>query len=316
MVVARSGAVVARVLVKGALLDAEVHSIGRTLTKRTAARTEGDQDHRFARQVLALGAHGQQALRGLSIGVVGVGGVGSIVSAQLAHLGVGRVTLVDADKVEASNVSRILGVQEGDIDRALKVDVAQRYARGLGLPVDLRTECSYLERREGALRLAGCDAIFSCVDRHTPRALLNRLAYEALVPVIDMGSGFRVDLAGKIVGAAGRVVVVGPGRPCLACWGAIDPDRLRAEALSEGDRNALEDEGYVTGADLPQPSVMPFNTIVAGAAVIELLRLVTAFAGADEPPQRLAFHFEEGTVRRNIIADSAACQICGAQRRL
>jgi hypothetical protein len=114
-----------------------------------------------------------------------------------------------------------------------------------------------------------------------------------------------------VIGAAGRVVLVGPERPCLACWGHIDPDALRTEALSAREHAALAEEGYVIGAEIQQASVMPFNTMVAGAAVIELLRLITAFAGADQPPQRLAFQFVDGTVRRNGLADSRGCQICG-----
>lgn len=314
LVVARSGAVVARVLVDGALADAEVRTVGRTITTRTATRGEEHGDGRFARQVLALGADGQRALRALRVGVVGLGGVGSVVCAQLAHLGVGEIIAVDGDRVEASNVSRILGVQGADIGNLHKTEVARRYIRQTGMPVTVHTVERYLERRDDARSLAECDVIFSCVDRHTPRALLNRLAYEALVPVIDMGSGFRVDLSGRVVGAAGRVVIVGPERPCLACWGHIDPDALRIEALSVEERAALAEEGYVAGAEIPQPSVMPFNTMVAGAAVIELLRLVTAFAGADEPPQRLAFQFAEGTVRRNGLADSSECQTCGRRR--
>jgi molybdopterin/thiamine biosynthesis adenylyltransferase len=218
--------------------------------------------------------------------------------------------------VEVSNASRVLGFRGGDVGSAYKTEVARRYVETTELPVTVRTVDKYLERREDARHLAGCDVIFSCVDRHTPRALLSRLAYEALVPVIDMGSGFRVDLSGRLVGAAGRVVVVGPGRPCLACWGHIDPDALRIEALPAPERAALAAEGYVTGAEVPQPSVMPFNTMIAGAAVIELLRLVTAFAGADDPPQRLAFQFAEGTVRRNGLAGESNCRTCGRPRAL
>lgn len=314
MVLARSGAVVARALVDGALVEAAVRTVGRTTSTRSAGGSGDHADGRFARQVLALGVDGQRALRGLRAGVVGLGGVGSVVCAQLAHLGVGEIIAVDGDLVEASNVSRILGVQAGDVGAVTKVEVARRYVALSGLPVTLRAVEQYLRRSDDVRRLADCDVIFSCVDRHTPRALLNRLAYEALVPVIDMGSGFRVDLAGHLVGAAGRVVVVGPGRPCLACWGHIDPDALRVEALSADERAALAQEGYVTGADIPQPSVMPFNTMIAGAAVIELLRLVTAFAGAEEPPQRLAFQFAEGTVRRNSLADVPICQTCGRRR--
>jgi hypothetical protein len=125
-----------------------------------------------------------------------------------------------------------------------------------------------------------------------------------------MGSAFRVDSAGRIVDSGGRVVVIGPGRPCLACWGHIDARRLRIEALSPEDRQAAEAEGYIEGAEVAQPSVVAFNTALSGAAVIEFLRLVTEFAGADDPPQRLSFQFASGDVRRNRLAGGGTCSIC------
>ena len=125
-----------------------------------------------------------------------------------------------------------------------------------------------------------------------------------------MGSAFRVDTDGRITAGSGRVVVVGPGRRCLACWGHIDPNRMRVESLPEKDRAREVEDGYIDGAEIAQPRVVAFNTTVAGAAVVELMRLVTAFAGADNPPMRLSFDFETGTVRRNCLAQEHACRIC------
>ena len=65
-------------------------------------------DH--ARQVLAWGDDGQHSLANSTVGVVGCGGTGSHVALQLAHLGVGRLVLVDHDVVEQSNLSRLVGV--------------------------------------------------------------------------------------------------------------------------------------------------------------------------------------------------------------
>jgi hypothetical protein len=160
--------------------------------------------------------------------------------------------------------------------------------------------------------LASCDLIVACVDRQTPRALLNRVAYRHLVPVIDLGNAFRVNAGGNIVADAGRVVVVGPGRPCLGCWGHLDPHALRVEALSAADRESEVRAGHIEGAVEAQPSVMAFNTFVAGAGVAELLRLATAFAGAASPPLRLAFSFADGTVRRNSLTGNPRCAICAS----
>ena len=264
----------------------------------------------FDRQRLALGEDGQEVLRDLHVAVVGLGGTGSVAFVQLAHLGVGRLTAIDGDLVEKSNLSRVLGATIRDVGVMPKVDVAVRYADTLGLGTSVRALPGHLGSEVSSAELEGCDVILSCVDRHTPRALLNRLAYAKGIPVIDMGSAFRVNAAGRIVAGAGRIVVVGPGRRCLACWGHIDPHRLRIEALSAEDRAREAAEGYIEGADVPQPSVVAFNTAIAGAAVVEFLRLVTGFAGADDPPHRLSFDFELGTVRRNSLTEGAPCGIC------
>lgn len=265
----------------------------------------------FERQRLALGNDGQEILRNLHVGIVGLGGTGSICFAQLAHLGVGRITVIDGDLVEDSNVSRIIGATAADVGSEHKADVAARYAARLGLGTCVSALRGHLGLSVPSAAIENCDVVLSCVDRQTPRALMNRLSYDKAVPVIDMGSAFRIDSSsGKVVVAAGRVVVVGPGRPCLACWGHIDPNRLRIEALSAHDRTSQASEGYVDGADVPQPSVISFNAMLAGAAVIELLRFVTGFAGTDNPPARLSFDFESGSVRRNWLPDSQRCSIC------
>jgi hypothetical protein len=287
-----------------------VSIVGRMLLSPVVQDGNGDNSPWFDRQRLALGATGQAVLRNMHIAVVGLGGTGSVVFLQLAHLGVGRLTIVDGDRVEASNISRILGATSGDVGRAWKVDVAARYADRLGLGTRVNVLRGHLGTDVSLADVEGSDVIISCVDTHLPRAQLNRLAYEKAIPLVDMGSAFRADSTGSVVAGAGRVVIVGPGRRCLACWGHIDPNRMRMESLSAADRTRDAADGYIVGTDVPQPSVVAFNTMIAGAAIIELLRLVTQFAGADDPPDRLNFDFRTGTVRRNRLHADASCAIC------
>lgn len=287
-----------------------IRFVGSTLDLIPVESSPPGEDGWFDRQRLALGEHGHAILRDLHVAIVGLGGTGSVVLTQLAHLGVGCLTLLDGERVEASNVSRILGAMRRDSGTSWKVDVAARYVDQLGLGTTVRILRGHLGSDVAATELEGCDVVFSCVDRHSPRALLNRLAYNCAVPVIDVGSAFRVDLSGHVVAGAGRVVVIGPGRPCLACWGHLDPTRLREEAMTADERARLAAEGYIQGADISQPSVVAFNTAAAGMAVIEMLRLVTGFAGVDDPPLRLSLDFVTGTVRRNRLASNEACRIC------
>lgn len=264
----------------------------------------------FDRQKLALGEHGQRLLRGLHVVVCGAGGTGSVTFTQLVHLGVGEITVIDGDLVEPSNVSRILGARVSDVGVTAKVNVLARYAESVGLGTKVNAVQGRLGIDVSVRVIQGCDAIFSCVDRHAPRAVLNRLSYDKAIMLFDMGSAFRIGNEGRVVSSGGRVVVVGPDRPCLACWGHIDPDRIRIESLPPDERKSLAAEGYVDGADVPQPSVVAFNTQLAGMAVVEFLRAVTQFSGVCDPPLRLGVDFEAGTVRRNGLAGERKCSIC------
>ena len=309
LVTVDSGDVAARWFTDGTFREACLHVVGRTIeVPRTPA---GNRETPFARQELALGPAGQARLRNAKIGIVGLGGIGSLVSMQLAHLGVGQLVLLDGDHIEESNLSRIVCSTRQDIG-VTKVEVAARYARGIGF-TRVETHAVSLAAENEHL-MADCDLIVSCVDLQTPRAILNRIAYRFHIPVVDLGTVFRISSTGAIVSDAGRVVVIGPGRPCLSCWGHIDPHALRNEALDAGEREHQERDGYIEGAVVAQPSVIGFNTLVAGAGATEIMRILTGFGGVDRPPLRLAVSFKDGTVGRNSLVVAGTCRICGGSR--
>lgn len=295
----------------GQMPKIDVHVVGKLFEIFPAMPNGEREDAWFDRQRLVLGSTGQALLRKLHVAVIGLGGTGSVVFAQLVHLGVGHITVIDGDGVDPSNLSRILGATHDDAGVTWKVDVAARYAHRLRIGTHVRVIRAHLGP-ESMAEVEDCDVVFSCVDKHSPRALLNRLSYAKAIPIIDMGSAFRVDDSGRVVAGAGRVVLAGPERRCLACWGHIDADRLRIESLAPADRARQAGEGYIQGADVPQPSVVAFNTMIAGSAVVEFVRLVTGFAGGDDPPNRLSFDFIRGTVSRNSLAGGRLCSICEA----
>ena len=172
--------------------------IGKTLTSPALDEWEHAESAWLARQGFALDAAGQKRRKALHVGLVGLGGTGSVAFCQLAHLGVHRIAVIVGDRVEPTNVSRTLGATVRDAGRTWKVDVAARYATQLGLETQVVSFRGHLGSEVGVKELEECDVVFSCVDKHLPRALLNRLAYQRAIPLIDMESSFRVNAQGRI----------------------------------------------------------------------------------------------------------------------
>ncbi len=241
-------------------------------------------DIAFDRQVRAFGTEGQRLLSSLRVGVVGAGGTGSAVCEQLMRLGVREIVVADNDAVDETNVTRIFGAGRRDVGRP-KVDIVVDNAARIGLGTTVQPMEGRVTSESVARGLRHCDVVFGCTDDHAGRAVLSRLAYWYLIPVIDMGFVI-ASRAGTITGLYGRITTMVPGTPCLVCRGRIDPEFVRAEMMRPEERARLADEGYAPGLGEPDPSVVTYTTMTASIAVGELLERLIGY-GSDPPSELL-----------------------------
>jgi molybdopterin/thiamine biosynthesis adenylyltransferase len=260
-----------------------------------------------ARQVLIWGVGGQDQLHSSTVAVVGLGGTGSHVALQLAHLGIGRLILVDPDNVESSNLSRLMGAAQSDIG-CRKVDVSAVAARRVRPDLDIvRLPVSVLDLDMSAL--SDADVVVCCTDNHGSRSWLNELAAQLLVTLIDLG--VEVQPGEDRARAGGGVRVIRPGEPCLWCIGILDPAEVRIDYLSEEQRHWEVERGYVRDTDLPTPSVVALNGVVASMAVMELLEELVGIFG--QAASRVLYRAEMRSVTLASTRSEAGCYVCGAQ---
>jgi molybdopterin/thiamine biosynthesis adenylyltransferase len=285
-----------------AALETTIERVGEPVGRATVVA-----DERFDRQARALTKEGQATIAALSVAVVGAGGLGSHVVQQLLHLGVGELLVVDPDTVAVSNLSRLVGAGARDARRGRpKVKLARRLGRRLGSSTRLSVVQGSITDAEVGRRLLDHDVVVGCTDNQWSRTVLNQLAYQYFVPVLDLG----VELQpGGAMG--GRVSWLAPGSACLWCAGILDPDRVRAEQLPPELAEAERGRGYITGIDEPAPAVVSINGVIASVAVTELLARWTGFAGSSSRADLLLYRLGDGSLRRISPQRSAECPTCG-----
>jgi molybdopterin/thiamine biosynthesis adenylyltransferase len=259
----------------------------------------------FDRQIRMFGAAGQDVLAALHVGIVGTGGTGSACAEQLTRLGAGHLTLVDDDVVTDPTPTRGYGMTVADTGRP-KAEVLAEYLRKIGLPTEVSTVTSAVQNPAARHALSTADVVFSCVDGHGARLILNRWAYAHLAPVIDVAVLVSSDSgASRVTGIDGRVTWLGPGTACLLCRGRIDPALAYAEILDPEERKRLAGEGYVREADTRQPAVVTLTSLVASLATTELLQRL--FGLADLAPTEVLALVQRRELRRNRISQRPGC---------
>ncbi len=233
----------------------------------------------FDRQVRALGIEGQSTIRNLRVGIVGAGGTGSAIVEQLIRLGVGNLVIVDDDLVTPATIARGYGSRRDDIGKT-KVELLARLAGQVNIDTQVDSVFGNIQNEMVALRLRHCDVIFCCADSHGARIVLNRMAYTLLCPVIDVAILISSSDK-KVTGIDGRVTWLAPGTSCLLCRNRIDAVLANAESLDPLERRRLAGQGYVPEIEDPQPSVVPYTTLMASFAVTELLNRLFGFSSVE-----------------------------------
>jgi len=260
----------------------------------------------FDRQVRAFGEEGQRALSQVHIGVVGCGGTGSSVVEQLIRLGVGRLTVIDSDYVEASNVTRLYGTGIANIGSA-KVEVMENLASTIGLGTQVKAIEGRITEKHAAQALSQCDVVFGCTDDNAGRIILARIPQAHNLLLIDCGVVID-SREGRINEIIGRISVVGPRMPCLVCMREVDQIRADAELLSPDEYKRLAHEGYVPNLETRDPSVLAFTTATASMAINEMLGRL--FGYVDAKQNRILIRYADRSVSRQYrdFVGSHRCQ--------
>ncbi|MCE4628387.1 MAG: HesA/MoeB/ThiF family protein [Desulfurococcales archaeon] len=158
-----------------------------------------------------LGADGQEKLSRSTVAVVGLGGLGSIVSLYLAAAGVGRLILVDGDMVEEGNLNRQILYDEASIGLP-KPFIAARRVRSLNSCVETIPVYERVTRENADRILGEADLVVDALDNWGGRLVLDDYTEQAGKPLVH----------GAVEKLYGQVMLVAPGGPRLR---AIAPGR-------------------------------------------------------------------------------------------
>lgn len=222
----------------------------------------------FNRQQPWFTDEGQRALARLRIAVVGAGGTGSQVLLQLPYLGARDIAIIDHDTVDTTSLNRTVTATLADLDTHKGI-AARRVIRSIAPDAKVTLRTSDLREADTLDLLKAVDVIIGCVDNDGARLVLNDLAVAYAIPYLDLGVGIDAH-DGNLREAGGRLAAVVPGGPCLLCMDEIDTAEARYFLASPEQQAEQRDRRYITGIDVPAPSVVSLNGSLASAALNEL----------------------------------------------
>jgi molybdopterin-synthase adenylyltransferase len=178
--------------------------------------------NRFSRQSF-LGPRSQEFIARCTVGVTGLGGGGSHVVQQLAHIGFQRYVIYDGDSAEDSNLNRLVGATNIDVAAETpKLHLAKVMIYGLQPGAEVQGfPCRWQDRPEA---LRECQVVFGCVDSYIGRHELEVACRRYLAHLIDIGMDVHGDdkptIGGQVIWPNGVLAsaAVGLGVEVVTGW--------------------------------------------------------------------------------------------------
>lgn len=234
---------------------------------------------RYARHLVLreIGGPGQQKLKAASVLMVGMGGLGAPAALYLAAAGVGRIGLLDPDRVSLSNLQRQVLYETGDIGRA-KVMAAGARLAALNPEIAIDPLCESLTDANARDLVRGYDLVLDGTDNFETRFLVNAAC---------VAEG-KTLVSGAIGRWSGQVGVF-PGRPCYQC--------LTPEIPPDGETCSMVG---VVGA---------LAGVIGSMMALEAVKIIT---GAGEPlsGRLLIYDALDGETRTVRIGVDPECPVC------
>ncbi|QTH70568.1 HesA/MoeB/ThiF family protein [Pseudoalteromonas xiamenensis] len=177
---------------------------------------------RYSRHLLVpdIGEVGQLQLKSAHVVVVGCGGLGSPALLYLAASGIGRLTLIDDDTVELSNLQRQILFKVSHLGQQ-KAKAAQKVLANLNNDIVLQAHVAKVSSDTIASCLSGADCVLDCSDNFSTRYLINRFCQSKKIPLV----------AGAAQGTSGQVMAF-DFRMESACYECLFPRHSTEEPAS------------------------------------------------------------------------------------
>ena len=244
-----------------------------------------------------LGDHFDEIMKTTRIGLVGLGGGGSIIVTSLAHYGFKKYFVADPDLFEESNLNRLLGSGYEDIALKIpKVDIAERQIRKIIPDADIVKAQNKWQFSSSDPAFLECEIIFSCLDDFATRMQIESFTRKHGIILIDIGLSIKSDSAGRFY-CMGQVVMSHPDGPCFKCLDFITDKDLELEATRYGQVGI-------------RPQVISANSILGNTAVSLAVELLSNWTGAS--PVAFYKHFDGNflDMSNNLKLESKSFQDC------
>jgi len=252
-----------------------------------------DRLDRFARHIVLpeLGGAGQLALTRAHVAVIGCGGIGSPAIQYLAAAGVGQLTLIDDDVIEASNLQRQTIFSESQVGRS-KAETAARWVRDFDAAIKVTAVMKRIGPDNAAGLLDGASLVLDGSDNFATRLAVSDACVTLGVPLTSAAIG---RFQGQVGNFAGHL----SGEACYRCF--------VGDAFDAEDCDTCAADG-VLGA---------MAGMVATFAVTQGVRVLVAGSAALGDPQWSRLHVIDGlapSLRTMTIAKDPACRACSTLR--
>lgn len=241
---------------------------------------------RYARQIVLkeIGGAGQARLKEATVAVIGAGGIGSPVLQYLASAGIGRLVVIDDDRVELSNLQRQTIFTDAEQGQSKAVQ-AGHAARRLNPLIRVQPHVVRLDAGNADAILAGADVVVDGTDNFATRLAAADAALALRIPLVSAAVG---QFEGQLAVYRGWEA----GRPCYRCFVGNAADRAEANCA----------EGGVLG---------PVTGMLGSLAALEAIRAIVPFG--DDPAGRLLLIDLLGWRFRSLsLPQDPGCSACGS----